>query len=56
MAKKSQKFHKISCIHVCALCSISVTKIATPTFFNILLEILKLASQLNLAAIVLTRF
>ena len=35
MAEKPQKCHKISCISVCAFCSISITNIATPpTFFN----------------------
>ena len=35
MAEKHQKCHKISCISVCAFCSISITNIATPpSFFN----------------------
>ena len=41
MAEKPQKSQKISCISVCAFCSISITNIATPpTFFNIVTWIL----------------
>ena len=57
MAKKPQKCHKISCIFVCTFCLISITNIATPPHFSIfLLEILKSASKLNLAAILLIGF
>ena len=48
--------NQLACISVCAFCSVSITNIATPTFSIFLVEILKLVSQLNFAAILLIGF